>query len=95
MFIIAPGLGVVWALIDAAVCHYSVLDPIYYLVESALLGPLNIGFAIPGIMIYSWSTAWVPGIFILISAVVYIYIAVVCSIKVHKQRTRPQSSGVA
>jgi hypothetical protein len=52
MFIIAPGLGVVWALIDAAVCHYSVLDPIYYLVESALLGPLNIGFAIPGIMIY-------------------------------------------
>jgi hypothetical protein len=25
----------------------------------------------------------------------YIYIAVVCSIKVHKQRIRPQSSGVA
>jgi len=52
MFMIAPGLGLVWTLIDVAVCHYSVLDPIYFLVESALLGSLNIGFAAPGIMMY-------------------------------------------
>lgn len=38
----APAVGLLWALIDIAVCHFSVLHPIYYLVESTLLTAINL-----------------------------------------------------
>lgn len=38
----APAVGLLWALIDIALCHFSVLHPIYYLVESTLLTALNL-----------------------------------------------------
>lgn len=47
----APAVGLLWALVDIAVCHFSVLHPVYYLVESTLLtaislilGSMSIGF---------------------------------------------------
>lgn len=35
------GIGIIWALIDIAVCHYHVLNPVYYLSESVILGAGN------------------------------------------------------
>lgn len=37
----APALGIIWTLVDVAVCHYSVLNPVYYLVESTILMVIN------------------------------------------------------
>lgn len=52
MFIPAPSLGLIWTLVDVALCHYSVLHPNYYLTESTFLACLNAGFGIAGILIY-------------------------------------------
>jgi hypothetical protein len=52
MFTPAPAASFAWTLIDVALCHYSVLHPIYYLVESTFLALLNAGFGIPGTMMY-------------------------------------------
>jgi hypothetical protein len=41
-----PAAGLLWAAIDIALCHFSVLHPIYYLVESTILMALNIVFGI-------------------------------------------------
>jgi hypothetical protein len=38
----APAVGIIWALIDGVVCHYFVLNAVYYLVESTLLMTLNV-----------------------------------------------------
>ncbi|KAM0714820.1 hypothetical protein Q7P37_009284 [Cladosporium fusiforme] len=90
----APAAGLLWALIDVAVCHHSVLDPVYYLSEATILTAANIALGIITIMAYSWdSSSWVPGIFILLTAAGYIYITVVSARLVHKRKTRPQSQG--
>ena len=93
----APAVGLLWTLIDIVLCRFSVLHPIYYLVESTILMALNIVFGIFSVMFYSWdsSGSWVPGLFILFSGVVYIAIMVISARLVHKHRTRPQSRGAA
>lgn len=49
----APAAGFVWALVDVAVCHYSVLHPIYYLSEASILAAVNIALGIMSVMLYS------------------------------------------
>lgn len=49
----APAAGLLWALIDAAVLHYSMLHPIHYLVESSLLMALHVSFGVLTAMFYS------------------------------------------
>lgn len=53
----APAAGIIWALIDVALCHYSVLNPIYYLVESTLLMMLNAGMGSTSIAMYRYVIA--------------------------------------
>lgn len=48
----APAVGLLWTLIDVALCRFSVLHPIYYLVESTLLMGLNIALGILSVMFY-------------------------------------------
>ena len=49
----APAAGLVWACIDVAAGHFSVLHPIHYLVESTILMCLNVSLGVPGVIIYS------------------------------------------
>jgi hypothetical protein len=58
----APSASLLWTLIDVALCRYSVLHPIYYLVESTLLMCLNISMGILSIMFYKCVTT-APGSF--------------------------------
>ncbi|KAM0695696.1 hypothetical protein Q7P36_004178 [Cladosporium allicinum] len=62
VFIPAPAAGIIWTLIDVALCRYSVLHPIYYLVESIWLFMLTFSCALTGILMYSWSqgASWLP-----------------------------------
>jgi hypothetical protein len=48
----APAASLLWTLIDVALCRYSVLHPIYYLVESTLLMCINVAFGIMSVMFY-------------------------------------------
>jgi hypothetical protein len=50
----APAVGLLWTLIDIALCRFSVLHPIYYLVESTILMGLNIAFGILSVMFYRY-----------------------------------------
>ena len=50
----APAAGLLWTLIDMALCHFSVLHPIYYLVESTILMGLNVSVGIISVMIYRY-----------------------------------------
>lgn len=52
----APAVGLLWTLIDIALCRFSVLHPIYYLVESTILMGLNIAFGILSVMFYRYFT---------------------------------------
>ena len=52
MFIPAPAAGIIWTLIDVALCRFSVLHPIYYLVESIWLFMLTFSCALTGILMY-------------------------------------------
>jgi len=52
----APAAGLLWTLIDIALCHFSVLHPIYYLVESTILVAMNVACGIPSVMIYRYLT---------------------------------------
>ena len=52
----APAAGLLWTLIDMALCHFSVLHPIYYLVESTILMGLNVSVGIVTVMIYRYLT---------------------------------------
>jgi hypothetical protein len=54
----APAAGLLWTLIDMALCHFSVLHPIYYLVESTILMGLNVSVGIISVMIYRYSTIY-------------------------------------
>jgi hypothetical protein len=54
---LAPAVGLLWTLIDIAVCHFSVLHPIYYLVESTILVGLNVAMGIISVMIYRYLTS--------------------------------------
>lgn len=58
----APVLGLVWTLIDVALCRFWVLHPIYYLVESTILMGANITLAIIVLLIYGYFTAEFPRI---------------------------------
>ena len=53
----APAVGLLWTLIDIILCRFSVLHPIYYLVESTLLMGLNIALGIISVMLYRYLTA--------------------------------------
>jgi hypothetical protein len=52
-----PAASLLWTLIDVALCRYSVLHPIYYLVESTLLMCLNVGFGVISVMFSRCATA--------------------------------------
>lgn len=52
----APAVGLLWTLIDIGLCHFSVLHPIYYLVESSILTGLNLALGILSIMLYRYAT---------------------------------------
>jgi hypothetical protein len=52
VFIPGPAVGIIWTLIDVGLCRYSVLHPIYYLVESIWLFIVNISCASAGIAMY-------------------------------------------
>lgn len=52
----APAVGLLWTIIDIALCRFSVLHPIYYLVESTLLMGLNIALGIITVMLYRYLT---------------------------------------
>lgn len=53
----APAVGLLWTLIDIVLCRFSVLHPIYYLVESTLLMAFNIAMGIISVMLYRYLTA--------------------------------------
>ncbi|KAL1590455.1 hypothetical protein WHR41_00891 [Cladosporium halotolerans] len=93
---IAPATSLLWTLIDVVLCHYSVLHPIYYLVEGILLLGMNLSLAIISILFFAWDKAsWVPGIFMAISAIVYIGVMYFSARLIHENRKRPQSRGSA
>jgi hypothetical protein len=50
----APALGLLWTLVDIALCHFSVLHPIYYLIESTILMGLNVSLGTISAMIYRY-----------------------------------------
>jgi hypothetical protein len=52
VFIPAPALGIIWTLIDVALCRFSVLHPIYYLVESIWMFIVTISCASAGVAMY-------------------------------------------
>lgn len=52
----APAVGLLWTIVDIALCRFSVLHPIYYLVESTLLMGLNIALGIITVMLYRYLT---------------------------------------
>lgn len=54
MMIPAPAAGLLWALVDVALAHYSVLHPIYYLTEASLLMAANVALGVVTIMLYSY-----------------------------------------
>ncbi|KAI5238716.1 hypothetical protein E4T42_08912 [Aureobasidium subglaciale] len=93
----APAAGILWALLDVVVVRFSVLHPIYYLTEASFLMVFNLVMGAMSISFYSWDSdgSWVPGIFILISGVVYLAIMVISAVLVHKRKTRPQQSYTA
>jgi hypothetical protein len=47
-----PAASLLWTLIDVALCRYSVLHPIYYLVESTILMCINVAFGVLSVMFY-------------------------------------------
>lgn len=47
-----PVIGILWALIDVALCHYSVLHPVYYLAESTILAILSAIFGAMSIVFW-------------------------------------------
>lgn len=53
----APAVGLLWTLIDIVLCRFSVLHPIYYLVEPTILMSLNIVFGILSVMFYRYFIA--------------------------------------
>ena len=53
----APAVGLLWTLIDIVLCRFSVLHPIYYLVESTILMGLNIALGILSVMLYRYFIA--------------------------------------
>lgn len=53
---IAPGTSLIWTLIDVALCHFSVLNSIYYLVESTLLMSINLIMGIMSALFYGYVT---------------------------------------
>ena len=56
----APAVGIIWALIDAAVCHYFVLNAVYYLVESTLLMTLNVVLGTMIFIVNRYVARWTP-----------------------------------
>lgn len=53
----APAVGLLWTLVDLVLCRFSVLHPIYYLVESTILMGLNIALGILSVMLYRYFIA--------------------------------------
>ena len=53
----APAAGLLWTLVDVVLCRFSVLHPIYYLVESTILMGLNIALGIMSVMFYRYLNA--------------------------------------
>jgi hypothetical protein len=51
-----PAASLLWTLIDVALCRYSVLHPIYYLVESTILMCINVAFGVLSVMFYRCAT---------------------------------------
>lgn len=49
----APTAGVIWSIIDVALCRLSVLHPIYYLTESVLLFAFNAALGVCSTMFFS------------------------------------------
>ena len=50
----APAVGLLWTLIDIVLCRFSVLHPIYYLVESAILVGVNLALGILSVLLYRY-----------------------------------------
>lgn len=60
---IAPATSLLWTLIDVVLCRYSVLHPIYYLVEGILLLGMNLSLAIISILFFALVSTLFTNIF--------------------------------
>lgn len=60
---IAPAASLLWTLIDVPLCRYSVLHPIYYLVEGTLLMGMNLSLAIISIIFFASVSTFYANVF--------------------------------